>query len=245
MASSSTLPDRPAVDATDAVEAVGLTRVHVDGRRELRSLDNVSLTVAAGEVVAVMGPSGSGKTTLLHLLGGLDRPDAGRVCIGGEDWATLRGADRARFRRRTCGFVVQGQSLLPQATAAENVEVPLLLDGVDPEVRRTKVAEALNQVGLADHAAKLPDQLSGGQQQRVAIARALVNDPTVILADEPTGSLDSETAEVVVRLLLDAAAARGAGIVLATHDPVAATHAARIVRLRSGRLDPVGTGGAE
>ena len=226
------------------VEAIGVSRVHVDGDRELRSLDGVSLTVAAGETVALMGPSGSGKTTLLHLLGGLDRPDEGRIRLLGEDWEVLRGAARARFRRRTCGFVVQGQSLLPQATAAENIEVPLLLDGMDPEARRTRVAAALDQVGLTEHASKLPDQLSGGQQQRVAIARALVNDATVVLADEPTGSLDSESASVVIRLLVDAATARGACIVLATHDPVIAGHAGRIVRLRSGRID-VGTGFTE
>jgi putative ABC transport system ATP-binding protein len=235
MASSS--PPDPRRSGQPAVEAVGVSRVHVDGQRQLRSLDDVSLTVAAGEVVALMGPSGSGKTTLLHLLGGLDRPDAGQVCIQGRDWRTLRGRERAQFLRRTCGFVVQGQSLLPQATAAENVEVPLLLDGVDPGERQRRVAVALDQVGLTDHAGKLPDQLSGGQQQRVAIARALVNDAAVILADEPTGSLDSETAAVVIGLLVDTAMAHGACIVLATHDPVVAAHADRIVRLRFGRLD--------
>ena len=220
-----------------AVEATGVSRVHVDGDRTLRSLDDVSLTVGAGEVVALMGPSGSGKTTLLHLLGGLDRPDGGQVRLLGTDWQTLHGPERASFRRRICGFVVQGQSLLPQATAAENVEVPLLLDGADPETRRTRVAAALDQVELGEHADKLPDQLSGGQQQRVAIARALVNEASVILADEPTGSLDSETAEVVIRLLVDAATARGACVVLATHDRTIADHAGRIVRLHSGRLD--------
>ena len=150
-----------------------------------------------------------------------------------------------------CGFVAQGQSLLPQATATENVEVPLLLAGVAADVRPAKVAAALDQVGLGEHAGKLPDQLSGGQQQRVAIARALVNDASVILADEPTGSLDSETAAIVIRLLVDAAMAHGACIVLATHDPVIAAHADRIVRLRSGRLDldptarPAAAGGVQ
>src|SRR5262245_51546823 len=228
---------RPPDPAAPAVEAVGVSRVHRDGPWTRRSLDDVSLAVRPGEVVALMGPSGSGKTTLLQLLGGLDRPDDGRVAVMGRDWRSMRGRERARFRRATCGFIVQGQSLLPQATAAENVEVPLLLAGVPSAVRRTRVAAALDGVGLADHAAKLPDQLSGGQQQRAAIARALVNDATVILADEPTGSLDSDTAEVVSRILVDAAAARGACVVLATHDPLVARHADRLVRLRSGRVE--------
>src|SRR5581483_228599 len=168
-----------------AVEAVGLIRIHRDGRSVLRSVDGVSLRLDAGEVVAVMGPSGSGKTTLLHLLAGLDRPDAGLVRIQGVDWQTLAGRARAAFRRRRCGFVLQGAALLPQATAAENVEVPLLLDGVAPGDRQRRVACALDRVGLGREAAKLPDQLSGGQQQRVAIARALVGEPSVVLADEP------------------------------------------------------------
>jgi putative ABC transport system ATP-binding protein len=240
-------PDRTPDGSADrsrgsAATAVGVSRVHHDGDRILRSLDDVTLAVARGEVVAVMGPSGSGKTTLLHLLGGLDRPDAGRVEIDGQDWSALRGNARAAFRRRACGFVVQGQSLLPQATAAENVEVPLLLAGVDAATRDTGVAAALEDVGLGDHASKLPDQLSGGQQQRIAIARALANDPTVILADEPTGSLDSDTAAVVAQLLVDAARARATAVVLATHDPTVAARADRLVRLRSGRLDRVGDG---
>jgi ABC-type lipoprotein export system ATPase subunit len=224
-------PDGP------AIEAVGLGRHYVDGQRTLRAIADVSLTVATGEVVAVMGPSGSGKTTLLHLLGGLDRPDAGSVRVMDVDWQTLGGDARARFRRRTCGFVVQGASLLPQATAAENVEVPMLLEGLEWEQRRAKVDELLDRVGLAGEGRKLPDELSGGQQQRVAIARALVNDPAVVLADEPTGSLDSSTAEVVVRLLLDAARERGSCVVLVTHDPVVAAHADRVMVLRSGGID--------
>jgi putative ABC transport system ATP-binding protein len=226
-----------------AVRAIGLTRTYAAGSPSgprVRGLDQVSLTVAAGEVVAVTGPSGSGKSTLLHLLAGLDRPDAGRALINGVDWATLRGAARARFRRRACGFVAQSLALLPQATAAENVEVPLLLDGMEAEERRRRVAEAIERVGLADAAGKLPDQLSGGQQQRVAIARALCARPAVVLADEPTGSLDSATAEVVTRLLLAAAAEQGAAVVLVTHDPVVAGHADRAVQLRSGRLGGAG-----
>jgi putative ABC transport system ATP-binding protein len=218
-----------------AVEAVGLRRVH-GGRQEVRSLDGVSLTVQAGEVVAIVGPSGSGKTTLLHVAGGLDPPDAVEVRVAGVDWSILRGEARARFRRRTCGFVLQGFSMIAPATAAENVELPLLLDDVDPDERRARVTVALDRVGLSGQGAKLPDQLSGGQQQRVAIARALVNDPALVLADEPTGSLDSETAMSVVTLLLAAARDRGAAVVLVTHDPGVAGRADRVVRLRSGRV---------
>jgi putative ABC transport system ATP-binding protein len=226
--------------AEAAVQAIGLTRTYGAGSRRVRSLDHVSLTVAGGEVVAVMGPSGSGKSTLLHLLSGLDRPDEGRALIAGVDWAALHGRARARFRRRTCGFVAQTLALLPQATVAENVEVPLLLDGVEASARRRRVADALERVGLAEIAGKLPDQLSGGQQQRVAIARALCARPAVVLADEPTGSLDSATAEAVTSLLLDAAAQQQAAVVLVTHDPAVARRADRVVGLRSGRLDPEG-----
>jgi ABC-type lipoprotein export system ATPase subunit len=218
------------------VEAVGLTRTYEAAGEPLPSLDHVSLTVARGEVVAVMGPSGSGKSTLLYLLGGLDEPDEGQVRVAGVDWKTLHGRERARFRRRTCGFVVQGLALLPQATAAENVEVPLLLDGVSADDRHQRVSEALDRVGLADHAAKLTDQLSGGQQQRVSIARSLVTKPAVVLADEPTGSLDSATAQAVTRLLVSAARERGTAMVLVTHDPAVARHADRVMALHSGHL---------
>jgi putative ABC transport system ATP-binding protein len=186
--------------------------------------------------VAVTGPSGSGKSTLLFLLGGLDTPDEGQVRVASVDWATLRGRARARFRRRTCGFIVQGLALLPQATAAENVEVPLLLDGIEPTARDRRVADALERVGLAQHSMKLTDQLSGGQQQRVAIARALVSEPAVVLADEPTGSLDSVTAQDIVRLLVAAARERDTAVVMVTHDPTVAAHADRVVAMHSGRV---------
>jgi ABC-type lipoprotein export system ATPase subunit len=225
------MADGPAVVATD------LHRVHHDGARMLRSLDGVSVTIGAGEVVAIMGPSGSGKTTLLHLLAGLDRPDGGRVAVQGVEWDTLRGDALARFRRCTCGFVPQGMSLLPQATAAENVETPLLLDDVPRDERARRVTDTLARVGLAEHAAKLPDQLSGGQQQRVAIARALVHGPSVVLADEPTASLDSHTARGVIELLVEAARERRTSVVLATHDPMVAAFADRTIRLRSGHID--------
>ena len=219
-----------------AVEATGLTRTYTGPGHRLPALNDVSLTVDRGEVVAVVGPSGSGKSTLLYLLGGLDAPDAGVVRLTGVDWQTLRGSARARFRRRTCGFIVQGLSLLPQATAAENVEVPLLLERVEAADRGRRVANALERVGLADHAHQLTDQLSGGEQQRVAIARALVLQPAVVLADEPTGNLDSVTAQTVTRFLVAAALESGTAVVMVTHDPAVAKHAHRIVTLRSGGL---------
>jgi putative ABC transport system ATP-binding protein len=219
-----------------AIEALTLTRTYRGGGHEVRAVDSLSLAAARGEVVAVTGPSGSGKSTLLFLLGGLDTPNEGQVRVAGVDWATLRGRARARFRRQTCGFIVQGLALLPQATAAENVEVPLLLDRVEPTARGRRVAGALERVGLTQDALKLTDQLSGGQQQRVAIARALVAEPAVVLADEPTGSLDSVTAQDIVRLLVAAARERDAAVVMVTHDPTVAAHADRVVAMHSGRI---------
>jgi putative ABC transport system ATP-binding protein len=224
------------VPESPAAEAIALTRGYAAGTHVVPALDGVSLAIAPGEVVAVMGPSGSGKSTLVYLLAGLERPDGGCARVGGVDWATLAGADRARFRRRMCGFVGQGLTLLPQATAAENVAVPLLLDGTDPQECDRRVSAALDRVGLARHAAKLPDQLSGGEQQRVAIARALVGEPVLVLADEPTGSLDSEAGGAVARLLTGAAADAGTAVLLVTHDPTVARHAHRLVRLESGRV---------
>jgi len=224
------------VPEAPAIEALMLTRTYRGGGHQVRGVDSVSLAAARGEVVAVTGPSGSGKSTLLFLLGGLDTPDEGHVRVAGVDWAMLRGRARARFRRRTCGFIVQGLALLPQATAAENVSVPLLLDGIEPAARDRRVAGALERVGLAQHSVKLTDQLSGGQQQRVAIARALVAEPAVVLADEPTGSLDSVTAQDIVRLLVAAARERESAVVMVTHDPTVAAHADRVVAMHSGRI---------
>lgn len=223
-------------ESAPAVDAQALTRTYGGPGQRLIALTDVSLTVDRGEVVAVVGPSGSGKSTLLYLLAGLDVPGAGRVRLAGIDWASLRGSERARFRRRTCAFIVQGSGLLPQATVAENVEVPLLLDGLDAAERCRRVGKVLERLGLAAHAQQLPDELSGGEKQRVAIARALVIEPAVVLADEPTGSLDSRMAQTVTRLLVGAALERGAAVVMVTHDPAVARHAHRIVSMHSGRL---------
>jgi ABC-type lipoprotein export system ATPase subunit len=224
------------------VEATDLVRSYAAGGKAVGALNGVSFMVQPGEVIAVMGPSGSGKSTLLYLLAGLDEPDSGTVRVTGVDWQTLEGDERAAFRRRACGFIVQGLALLPQATAAENVEVPLLLDGVDPDERTSKVAHALEGVGLGSHGAKLPDELSGGEQQRVAIARALVAEPAVLLADEPTGNLDSATGQAVTSLIVERAREQGTAVVLVTHDPAVARHAQRVVAMHSGRIDNTAAG---
>ena len=225
-----------ASDTIHALEAVGLNRTYGGGAQGLTALKNVSLTVSRGEVVAIMGPSGSGKSTLLFILAGLDQPDAGSVKLANTSWASLSGSARAQFRRRNCGFIAQGLSLLPQATAAENVEVPLLLEGIDALQRSRRVSEALERVGLTNLAGSLTDELSGGEQQRVAIARALVLGPAVVLADEPTGSLDSATAQSVVEYLVEEAKERGSAVILVTHDPAIARHAHRVVTMHSGEL---------
>ncbi len=219
-----------------AVEAVGLTRTYGGAGARLPALKSVSLNVVRGEVVAVTGPSGSGKSTLLAILAGLDLPETGIARLAGTDWQTLAGSDRARFRRRHCGFIAQGLALLPQATAAENIEVPLLLDSIAAAERARRVVRALERVGLSHLTASLTDELSGGEQQRVAIARALVLEPAVVLADEPTCNLDSVTAQTIARLLVSAARERGAAVILVTHDPAIAQHADRIVTMHSGAI---------
>ncbi len=223
-------------DPGPALEAIRVSRSFGRGGQVLAALKQVSVSVARGEVVAIMGPSGSGKSTLLYALAGLDQPDTGTVKLAGTDWNSLAGTDRARFRRRNCGFIAQGMTLLPQATAAENIEAPLLLDGVKIAERARRVAQALDRVAMTRLADQLTDELSGGEQQRIAIARALVLDPSVVLADEPTGSLDAATAQIIARLLVAAATERGAAVVLVTHDPAIARHATRIITLNSGAL---------
>jgi ABC-type lipoprotein export system ATPase subunit len=223
--------EAPAVRAQDVSR-----RYPVASGEAVTGLEDVSLTLTRGEIVAIVGPSGSGKSTLLYLLGGLDRPDSGAVEVAGVDWSSLEGDARAHFRRRACGIVVQGFALLPQATAAENIELPLLLEGLAVGERTQLIERALESVGLDGHGSKLPDQLSGGEQQRVAIARALVTEPTVVLADEPTGNLDSANGKAITGLLVGQARELGAAVVLVTHDPAVAAHADRIVELHSGRI---------
>ena len=218
-----------------AVEARGLSRVYGSGPDAVHALRDVDLSIAAGEFVAIMGPSGSGKSTLLHLVGGLDRPDTGEVVIEGEALAELDDEALAHLRRRRIGFVLQFFNLFPLLSARENVAFSLLLDGRDDALARADAA--LERVGLAGRAEHRPGELSGGEQQRVAVARALVTTPAVVLADEPTGSLDSLAGEDVLRLLR-AAADDGHAVLLITHDAPAAAYADRVVRLRDGAVVP-------
>jgi putative ABC transport system ATP-binding protein len=208
-------------------------RVHGSGATEVHALRGVSLSVDAGELVAVMGPSGSGKSTLLHLAGGLDAPTSGAVLVEGTDLAGLSRSALARLRRRSVGYVFQDFNLVPALTAAENVALPRELDGVGARQARRDALAALDAVGIADLADRFPDDMSGGQQQRVAIARALVGDRRLVLADEPTGALDSETGEAVLRLLRARCDAGAAGV-LVTHEARHAAWADRVVFLRDG-----------
>ncbi|WP_017597047.1 ATP-binding cassette domain-containing protein [Nocardiopsis lucentensis] len=219
----------------------GLTRVYGEGPTRVDALTDIDLDVAPGELVAVMGPSGSGKTTLLNLAGGLDTPTRGSVLVDGDALEALTARQRAALRRRRIGYVFQDFNLIPSLTAAENVSLPLELDGLPPREARPLTTAALDDVGLSDRADRFPEQLSGGQRQRVAIARALVGPRRLILADEPTGALDSTTGEDVVALLRDRVDQGAAGL-LVTHDSRYAAWADRTVFLRDGRV-ATSTGG--
>ena len=225
------------VDPPAPVFAVhGLSRTYTQGRVQVPALTGVDLSVAAGEFVVLAGPSGSGKSTLLHLLAGLDQPDHGQVVFAGRDLAVLTDDQRTAIRRLELGFVFQAFNLVPVLTAYENVEYGLWLGGAPRAARRARVDRALAAVGLSHRSAHRPDHLSGGERQRVAIARALVNDPIVILADEPTASLDSVTGLQIVDLLFDLNSAQGTTFVLATHDHAAMARAPRVVGLADGRI---------
>lgn len=217
------------------LELEAVTRVHGAGATAVRALGPVSLAIAPGELVAIMGPSGSGKSTLLALAGALDRPSEGRVRIGGLDLATQSRVQLAALRRRVVGYVFQDFNLLPGLTAAENVALPLELDGVALAHAREAARAALERVRLGALAERFPDELSGGEQQRVAIARAFVGPRTLLLADEPTGALDSVSGELVMRLLRTQCDA-GRSAVLVTHDATHAAWADRVLYLRDGRL---------
>ncbi len=218
-----------------------VTRVHGSGPTSVTALDAVNLTVEPGELVAVMGPSGSGKSTLLNLAGGLDRPTSGQVLIEGVDLGALGARGLAVLRRRRVGFVFQDYNLIPSLTAAENVSLPLELDGERARSARRMARHTLDSMGLMDLSDRYPDQMSGGQQQRVAIARALVGSRRFVLADEPTGALDSQTGEEVLRVLRERCDGGIAGL-LVTHEARHAAWADRVVFLRDGRIvDSTGT----
>ncbi len=217
------------------MQAEGLARVYAMGGSEVRALDGVDAAIAHGEFVAVMGPSGSGKSTFMNLLGLLDQPSAGRYRLDGEDVAGLGADARAALRNRKLGFVFQSFNLLPRASALDNVALPLVYGRVPRRERRARAARILGRLGLGDRLEHAPQELSGGQQQRVAIARALVNEPGAILADEPTGALDSRTGLGIMALFQELNA-QGITIVVVTHDPDVAAFASRVLLFRDGRL---------
>jgi putative ABC transport system ATP-binding protein len=223
--------------APPAVVATGVARTYELDGVSVNALKGVSLTVEADDYLAIVGTSGSGKSTLMHLLGALDRPTAGTLLIGGRDVSTLGPGEMARLRNETIGFVFQSFHLLARTTAQDNVALPLVYRGVGRRERRERAAAMLARVGLAHRAGHRPNQMSGGEQQRVAIARALVTGPSVLLADEPTGNLDSATGEAVLELL-ESLNAEGVAIVLVTHDREVAARAHRQIRMRDGEIVP-------
>jgi putative ABC transport system ATP-binding protein len=218
------------------LRAASVSRVFTRASGDVHACTNVSLEVRAGELLVVRGPSGSGKTTLLNLLGGLDTPTSGTVWVGGVDLTAMSEDQLVLMRRHRLGYVFQSFGLIPILSAAENVEVPLRIQGMEPRARDARVAEVLELVGLADHAAQRPYELSGGQQQRVGLARALAAKPQILLADEPTGQLDSGTAATVMGLISDLVHSQGVAAVVATHDPILMQRADRVVELHDGAL---------
>jgi putative ABC transport system ATP-binding protein len=219
------------------VETQNLSKIYGAGEVAVTALDRVSISVEPGEFVAVMGPSGCGKSTLLHLLGGLDSASDGSVLVDGQDLAGMKDEDLTRLRRRKIGFVFQFFNLIPVLTALENVALPITLDGAKQAQARTRAGEWLTRLGMAERMDHRPDQLSGGQQQRVAIARALVADPDLILADEPTGNLDTHAGDEIAETLRQVSKQWGRAVVMVTHDPRIAAYADRIIFLKDGKVN--------
>jgi len=230
-----TEPTQPVAQTKPVIRLENVHKIYDLGEIQVQALRGVSLEVREGEFVAVMGPSGSGKSTIMNILGCLDRPTRGRYFLDGVDVSGMSKAELARIRNRKLGFVFQQFNLLSRTSALENVELPTVYAGIGPEERAKRAMESLTRVGLAERAGHHPSQLSGGQQQRVAIARALVNRPAILLADEPTGNLDSVNGEAVMDLLRELHAG-GATVCMVTHDPRYRTHAGRPIHLFDGRL---------
>ncbi len=226
----------PAASSVHALRAESVTRTYGSGESAVHACRDVSLTVSAGELLVIKGPSGSGKTTLLNCIGGLDQPDAGRVWLGESELTGMREQDRVTLRQTELGFIFQSFGLIPILSAAENIEVPLRLVNTDPQDRETRVDELLERMGLAQHRNQRPSQLSGGQQQRVGIARALANRPRVLIADEPTGQLDSNTAATMMDLLAELAHQERVAMIVTTHDPLLMKRADRVVELHDGNV---------
>ncbi len=218
------------------IQTENLTKIYGSGETAVTALDHVTLEVREGEFVAVMGPSGCGKSTLLHLLGGLDRSSDGKVIIEGTSLAEMKDDDLTRLRRQKIGFVFQFYNLIPVLTAAENAALPVTLDGMKPAEAKKRATQWLERFGLGGRLANRPDQLSGGQQQRVAVARALVAEPALILADEPTGNLDTRSGDEIAGLLRDVTKKYSRTVVMVTHDPRIAAYADRIIFLKDGKV---------
>ena len=217
------------------VTAENLVKLYKMGEEDVHALDGVTFTIPRGDFCAIIGPSGSGKSTLMNIIGGLDRPTQGRIVIDGADVGALDDEALAEFRNRTVGFVFQSFNLLPRVSALENVELPMIYAGVEPRERRERAAELLNRLGLGARMHHKPTQLSGGQQQRVAIARALAGRPALLLADEPTGALDTNTSNEIMQLISDLNK-EGATVVLVTHEPEIAAATKRTIEMRDGRI---------
>jgi putative ABC transport system ATP-binding protein len=217
------------------IEFRDVRKVYRQGRRDVTALDGVSVSFRTREFVSIMGPSGSGKSTLLHLAGGLDVPTEGRVLIGGCETGTMDDTELTLLRRKSVGFVFQFFNLIPSLTIVQNASLPALLNGGGTDAARLRAVELLQRMGLDSRLDHYPEELSGGEMQRVAIARALITDPSVVLADEPTGNLDTSTGIAVLRLLQEVARERA--VVIVTHDERAATYGSRVIRLRDGKLE--------
>jgi putative ABC transport system ATP-binding protein len=218
------------------IEVKDLGKTYGEGNAIVTALNSVNLAIEKGQFVAVMGPSGCGKSTLLHLIGGLDRPTTGSVSIDGKDIFKMKDEELTELRRRKMGFVFQFFNLIPVLSAVENAALPLILDGIKPEAAQARAAEWLERNQMGDRLTHRPDQLSGGQQQRVAIARAIVSEPLMLLADEPTGNLDSRSSDEIASLLRQAVTDWGRTILIVTHDPRIAAYADRIVFLKDGKV---------
>jgi ABC-type lipoprotein export system ATPase subunit len=222
--------------ATAIITAQNIDKAFQLGDQWVQALDQINVDIPEGQFIAIMGPSGSGKSTLLYMLGGLDRPSGGDIIVAGQDITRLGGEELARFRRETIGFIFQAFHLVPTMTALENVALPGVFAGLPRDLRERRAIKLLTALGMEERLDHKPSQLSGGQQQRVAIARALFNNPPIIMADEPTGALDSKTGQTVMRMLRWLCTKQGKTVVIVTHDPGVASYSDRMLQLKDGRI---------